>query len=482
MGALCHPFFSRVPLPNHACCGMLVSPDRRAAPPCHNKDEVSAMSTCTQLIHTLKNGGYDPALAALYALDGSAQKLDGARGRCVRIAEAFAARYGAQAQGATLFSGPGRTEIGGNHTDHQHGRVLCGSVDLDMLACAAPNGLDVVRIQSDGYPPLKISLNDLAPKKEEENTSAALVRGVAAKIKELGFELSGFDACANSTVLSGSGLSSSAAYETLVGNIFNHFCCGDKLDPVTIAKIGQYAENVYFGKPCGLMDQMGSSVGGAVAIDFKDPVNPVVERVDYDFSKSGHALCIVDTGSSHGDLTDDYAAVTREMGAVAAHFGKAVLREVPLEDFQAALPALRSECGDRAVLRAMHFYSDDRRAAQEADALKTGNFEAFLNLVNASGLSSSLCLQNTWSIHDPSQQAIPLALTAAEYLLDGMGACRVHGGGFAGTIQAWVPEDYLTVFKNGMEALFGAGKCHVLHIRPQGGCVVAASSASHVSG
>ena len=461
---------------------MLVSPDRRAAPPCHNKDEVSAMSTCTQLIHTLKNGGYDPALAALYALDGSAQKLDGARGRCVRIAEAFAARYGAQAQGATLFSGPGRTEIGGNHTDHQHGRVLCGSVDLDMLACAAPNGLDVVRIQSDGYPPLKISLNDLAPKKEEENTSAALVRGVAAKIKELGFELSGFDACANSTVLSGSGLSSSAAYETLVGNIFNHFCCGDKLDPVTIAKIGQYAENVYFGKPCGLMDQMGSSVGGAVAIDFKDPANPVVERVDYDFSKSGHALCIVDTGSSHGDLTDDYAAVTREMGAVAAHFGKAVLREVPLEDFQAALPALRSECGDRAVLRAMHFYSDDRRAAQEADALKTGNFEAFLNLVNASGLSSSLCLQNTWSIHDPSQQAIPLALTAAEYLLDGMGACRVHGGGFAGTIQAWVPEDYLTVFKNGMEALFGAGKCHVLHIRPQGGCVVAASSASPVSG
>lgn len=482
MGALCHPFFSRVPLPNHACCGMLVSPDRRAAPPCHNKDEVSAMSTCTQLIHTLKNGGYDPALAALYALDGSAQKLDGARGRCVRIAEAFAARYGAQAQGATLFSGPGRTEIGGNHTDHQHGRVLCGSVDLDMLACAAPNGLDVVRIQSEGYPPLKISLNDLAPKKEEENTSAALVRGVAAKIKELGFELSGFDACANSTVLSGSGLSSSAAYETLVGNIFNHFCCGDKLDPVTIAKIGQYAENVYFGKPCGLMDQMGSSVGGAVAIDFKDPANPVVERVDYDFSKSGHALCIVDTGSSHGDLTDDYAAVTREMGAVAAHFGKAVLREVPLEDFQAALPALRSECGDRAVLRAMHFYSDDRRAAQEADALKTGNFEAFLNLVNASGLSSSLCLQNTWSIHDPSQQAIPLALTAAEYLLDGMGACRVHGGGFAGTIQAWVPEDYLTVFKNGMEALFGAGKCHVLHIRPQGGCVVAASSASPVSG
>ena len=208
-------------------------------------------------------------------------------------------------------------------------------------------------------------------------------------------------------------------------------------------------------------------------IDFNDPANPVVERVGYDFSQSGHALCIVDTASSHGDLTDDYAAVTREMGAVAAHFGKAVLRDVPLKDFHAAVPALRSKCGDRAVLRAMHFYSDDRRAAQEAGALKQGNFEAFLNMVNASGRSSSQCLQNTWSIHDPKQQAIPLALTVGEHLLDGMGAIRVHGGGFAGTIQAWVPEEYLTVFKNGIEELFGPGKCHVLHIRPQGGCVVA---------
>ena len=274
-------------------------------------------------------------------------------------------------------------------------------------------------------------------------------------------------------MLSGSGLSSSAAYETLVGNIFNHFCCGDKLDPITIAKIGQYAENVYFGKPCGLMDQMGSSVGGAVFIDFNDPTDPIVERVDYDFSKSGHALCIVDTGSSHGDLTDDYAAVTREMGAVAAHFGKTVLRDVPLKEFHAALPALREECGDRAVLRAMHFYADDRRAAQEADALKHGNFESFLNMVNASGLSSSLRLQNTWSISDPRQQAIPLALTVGQYILDGMGAIRVHGGGFAGTIQAWVPQERLTLFRDGMEALFGAGKCHVLRIRPQGGCVVA---------
>ena len=430
------------------------------------------MSTCSQLIHTLESGGCDQALASLYALDGSAQRLDEARARCVRTAEAFAARFGADAQGAALFSGPGRTEIGGNHTDHQHGRVLCGSVDLDMLACAAPNGLDVVRIHSEGYPALEISLSDLAPRKEEENTSAALVRGVAAKIRELGYPLSGFDACATSTVLSGSGLSSSAAYETLVGNIFNHFCCGDKLDPVAIAKIGQYAENVYFGKPCGLMDQMGSSVGGAVFIDFNDPANPVVEKVDYDFTKSGYALCIVDTGSSHGDLTDDYAAVTREMGAVAAHFGKTVLRDVPLEDFRAAIPALRDECGDRAVLRAMHFYDDDRTANLEAAALKNGDFDFFLALVNQSGLSSALHLQNTWSVHNPRQQAIPLALAEAERLLD-IRAVRVHGGGFAGTIQAWVPVDDLEKFKTGMEALLGPGKCHVLHIRPQGGCVVA---------
>ena len=429
------------------------------------------MSDCSQLLAALRAGAHDQALAALYALDGTAQRLEEARARCVRAVEAFVQRFGC-AQNAALFSGPGRTEIGGNHTDHQHGRVLCGSVDLDMLACAAPNGLGAVRFVSQGYPALEIDLSDLAPKQEEENTSAALVRGVAAKIKELGYPLSGFDACAVSTVLSGSGLSSSAAYETLVGNIFNHFCCGDKLDPITIAKIGQYAENVYFGKPCGLMDQMGSSVGGAVFIDFNDPADPVVKQVGYDFTQSGHALCIVDTGSSHGDLTDDYAAVTREMGAVAAHFGKTVLRDVSVTDFRAAIPALREECGDRAVLRAMHFYDDDRTANLEAAVLKNGDFDFFLTLVNQSGLSSALHLQNTWSVHDPRQQAIPLALAEAERLLDG-GAVRVHGGGFAGTIQAWVPQGDLEAFKNGMEALLGQGKCHVLRIRPVGGCVVA---------
>ncbi|MCI8914024.1 MAG: galactokinase [Lawsonibacter sp.] len=374
---------------------------------------------------------------------------------------------------AVLFSGPGRTEIGGNHTDHQHGRVLCGSVDMDMLACAAPNGKNVIRIQSEGYPALEVELEELAVRPGEANTSAALVRGVAARVRELGYSLTGFDACVTSTVLSGSGLSSSAAYEVLVGNILNRFSCGGALDAVTIAKIGQYAENVYFGKPCGLMDQMGSSVGGAVAIDFANPADPVVEKVDYDFSQSGHALCIVDTVSSHGDLTGDYAAVTQEMGAVAAHFGRSVLREVPEDNFRAELPALRKACGDRAVLRALHFYDDDRRAVQEAQALKDGDFGRFLTLVNASGRSSSLHLQNTWSTADPRQQAIPVVLALGAELLEGQGAIRVHGGGFAGTVQAFVPNNMLEGFRSGMEGLLGAGTCHVLYIRPQGGCVVA---------
>jgi len=430
------------------------------------------MNTCETLCRTLSAGEQDGRLAALYALDGRESSLAAAKTRALRVVEAFQTAFSpAEGTRAALFSGPGRTEIGGNHTDHQHGRVLCGSVDLDMLACAAPNGGNTIRVISEGYPALEVELDRLLPREEERNTSAALIRGVAAKIRELGRPVGGFDAYVTSNVLSGSGLSSSAAYEVLLGNIINHFFCDGALDAIELAKVGQYAENVYFGKPCGLMDQMGSSVGGAVAIDFADPDDPIVERVDYDFTKSGYTLCIVDTCSSHGDLTGDYADITREMGAVAAHFGKTVLRDVPLEQFRAAIPSLRVRCGDRAVLRAMHFYDDDCRAAKEAAALKNGDFDWFLALVEQSGLSSALHLQNTWSVQDPRQQAIPLALAEAENLLD-KGAVRVHGGGFAGTIQAWVPNDALADFKTGMETLLGEGTCHILHIRPQGGCVV----------
>ena len=432
------------------------------------------MSCCDALLQSLRAGAHDPALTRLYALDGTQDSLSRARDRAIRIAEGFARAFQpGQTASVALFSSPGRTELGGNHTDHQHGRVLCGSVDLDMLACAAPNGGNAIRILSEGYPAMEIALGDLRPREEERGTSAALVRGVAAKIAELGYSLTGFDAYVTSDVLSGSGLSSSAAYEVLIGCMASHFCCAGQLDAVQIARIGQYAENVYFGKPSGLMDQMGASVGGAVFIDFFDPAAPIVRPVTYDFSRSGHALCIVDTGSCHADLTGDYAAIPREMGAVAAHFGRQVLRDVPENAFRSAIPALRAACGDRAVLRALHFYEEDKRADDEAAALGAGDFGRFLELVNASGLSSALHLQNGWSVADPGQQAVPLALAIGRELLAGTGAIRVHGGGFAGTIQAFVPLEKLTPFKAGMEALLGADKCHILHIRPQGGCVVA---------
>jgi len=430
------------------------------------------MSTCEKMIRSLKDGEHDKKLKKLYAMDGTQNSLDRARKRAVRVVEEFQKQFapGTDADVA-LFSGPGRTEIGGNHTDHQHGRVLCGSVDLDMLACAAPNGLEMIRICSEGYPMVNVSLSQLFPREEERNTSAALVRGVAAKMVEIGYTLFGFDAYVTSDVLSGSGLSSSAAYEVLVANILNHYC-GGALDDIEIAKISQYAENIYFGKPCGLMDQMGASVGGAVAIDFADPAAPMVRKVDYDFSKCGHALCIVDTGSCHADLTDDYAEITREMSAVAAYFQKQYLREVPEEEFFAAIPSLRICCGDRAVLRAMHFYEDDRRAVEEAKALAEGDFERFLALVNESGISSATNLQNIWSVAAPKEQAVTLALALGKKLLGGTGAIRVHGGGFAGTIQAFVPNEKLAAFKSGIETVLGPRKCHVLHIRPMGGCLV----------
>ncbi|MBQ6207985.1 MAG: galactokinase [Oscillospiraceae bacterium] len=430
------------------------------------------MRSCETLLQDLQNRECDAALSALYAPDGNPEKLDAARDRAIRLMELFQT-YFSPRQGAALFSGPGRTEIGGNHTDHQHGHVLCGSVDMDMMACAGPNEKDAIHIFSEGYPALVVDLNELSPVESERNTSAALVRGVAAKIREMGYEVKGFDAFVTSNVLSGSGLSSSAAYEALIGNIINHFFCDKKLDAVEIAKIGQYAENVYFGKPCGLMDQMGASVGGCIAIDFNDPAAPVVRKANYDFSASGHVLCIVDTASSHADLTDDYADIPKEMGAVAAYFGKQFLRDVAENDFRAAIPALREKCGDRAVLRAMHFYADDRRAVEEADALDAGDFARFLSLVNASGISSELSLQNAWSPSDPARQAIPLTLAVGRELLDGAGAIRVHGGGFAGTIQAFVPVEKLDAFRTGIENLCGKGRCHVTRIRPQGGCLVA---------
>ena len=385
-----------------------------------------------------------------------------------RLFSGFAETFGPCGR-AAVFSAPGRTEIGGNHTDHQHGRVLAGSIDLDIIAVAAPNGEGVIRLKSEGFPMDVVELDDLEIHPEEYNRSVSILRGIAAWFARQGCRLEGFNAYTVSNVFKGSGLSSSAALEVLLGNIFNSLFHDGKCTPVQLAQIGQYAENVYFGKPSGLLDQMGSSMGGMVTIDFQDNDHPVVEKIDFDFASAGHALCIIDSGADHADLTDEYAAVPGELKKVCAHFGKSVLREVPEADFYAALPALRRECGDRAVLRAIHIYDENRRVQEQIAALRRNDFPAFLAQVRLSGLSSWRYLQNVVPAGYKEHQEVAVALAAAERLLNGRGACRVHGGGFAGTIQAFVPLDMLEGFKAEMERVLGAGMCHVLTIRPVGG-------------
>lgn len=428
-----------------------------------------------KLLRDLAAGACDDSLAAVYAPGQDRNGLEQARARALKVARGYQETFGC-GDGAQviLASGPGRVELGGNHTDHQRGRALCGSIDLDALACAGLNGLDCIRVYSKGYQVVTVDLARREPQPEEVNTTAALIRGVAAGIAEQGCSVPGFDAYVDSSVPVGSGLSSSAAYEILLGNILNRLCCGGRLDAVQLARIGQRAENVYFGKPCGLLDQAACSVGGAVAVDFADPARPAVERIGFDFESCGYRLCIVDTGSCHADLTGDYAAIPAEMRAVAACFGKEVLREVDEEAFYGSLAELRTRVGDRAVLRAIHFFQENRRVELQAAALKRGDMDRFLALVNESGRSSSCNLQNVWSGKDPWDQAVPLALARGRELLGGEGAIRVHGGGFAGTIQAFVPDEKLEQFQSGMEKLLGKGMCRILRIRPQGGCIVIA--------
>lgn len=399
--------------------------------------------------------------------------LAAARERIANVLEQFQKSFGAGDDTlVALCSAPGRTEIGGNHTDHQHGRVLAGAVDLDFLACASPNGTNTIRFQSEGWPMVEVNLDTLDPKEEEKESTAALVRGMAAQAAQKGYSVAGFDVYATSSVLPGSGLSSSAACEVLLGVIENHLFCRDELDPVTIAQMGQKAENVFFGKPCGLMDQTASSVGGAVTIDFADPAAPVVRALKVDLDSLGYALCIIDCGADHADLTDEYAAVPREMKAVAAFFGKEVLREVDEAEVLHNLPALRKAVGDRAVLRALHFFADNQRVAEQADALANGDMDTFLALVNESGDSSWEKLQDITPAGAVQEQSMAVALAVAERALKGRGACRVHGGGFAGTIQAFVPLDILAAFRSEIESALGDGCCHVLRIRPVGGTVL----------
>ena len=379
----------------------------------------------------------------------------------------FLAEFGRKPE--RYFSAPGRTEIGGNHTDHQRGRVLAAAVNLDTRAAVAVNGTREVRILSKGYPLCVVSLDTLVPQQAEINTTPALVRGVCARFAQLGCPVEGFDAYCESTVLPGSGLSSSAAFEVLIGTIVNGLFFDGKVSQPEIAQIGQYAENVFFGKPCGLMDQTASAVGNLVTIDFGDKDHPVIEPVDFDFSSCGHALCIIDSQASHADLTDEYAAIPGELKQVCAYFGKEVLTQVPEAEFYAAIPALRKCCPDRAILRAIHVYQDNARVPQQVQALREGNFDKFLTLVKQSGHSSYMYLQNVIPAGYIEHQDVAVALALCEHYLQGRGAYRVHGGGFAGTVQAVVPFDLLEAFRSGLDAALGEGACHVLSIRPQGG-------------
>ena len=417
----------------------------------------------------LSDGVHAARLASLYCCAPAETASEAAR--YAAVLDGLEKTFGSHAE-AGLYSAPGRTEIGGNHTDHQHGRVLAGSVNIDMIAAAAPNDKNQLRVQSEGYDLCVIDLNDLEARKEEENTTAALLRGECAAFTQRGAKLAGLDVYISSNVPKGSGVSSSAAFEVLIGVILNDCFMTEKVSPIAIAQIGQWAENVYFGKPCGLMDQMASSVGNIITIDFASPAKPVVEPVAVDFSKAGLALCILDSGADHADLTDEYAAIPAECRAVAAVCGGEVLRDVPFETFLAKLPECRKQCGDRAVLRAFHIYADNERVAKQVAALRADDFDTFLQLVTESGLSSWEYLQNVIPAGYKEHQEVAVTIAAAKHFLRGKGAVRVHGGGFAGTVQAFVPVEELAQFKEQMEAILGAGRCHVLSIRPEGGAVL----------
>ncbi|MEG2525318.1 MAG: galactokinase family protein [Oscillospiraceae bacterium] len=391
--------------------------------------------------------------------------------KCERTLEGFCSSFGRDAE--FLFSAPGRTEIGGNHTDHENGCVLAGSVNLDITAAVAKNSDNVIRVLSEGYKIDIVKLDELDIRECETNKSVSLVRGIAARFRELGHDISGFDAYTTSNVLKGSGLSSSAAFEVLVGTIINNLFCNSSRDFISVAQIGQYAENVYFGKPCGLLDQMASAAGGAVFMDFRTPENPIVERIEVDCAKYGYELCIIDSGAGHADLTHEYAAVTKELDEVCGFFGKQVLREVPYNDFMREIAQVRALVGDRACLRALHIYAENERASLQKDALERGDFDEFLKLITESGRSSYMYLQKLIPGGASRAQDVALTLALCVQFLHGRGACRVHGGGFAGTVQAFVPCDMSQDFKSSIERVLGDGSCYILQIRAVGGVLIA---------
>ena len=416
------------------------------------------------MLEEIRNGKFDKRLLDIY-VDESV--LSYQRERYAKAIESFIKTYG---EGDfEIYSAPGRSEIGGNHTDHQHGEVLAASVNLDAIAVVRPTENGLIRILSEGYGESVADINNIAPVHSEEGTTLSLIKGVVAGLKERGYNIGGFNAYVTSDVLGGAGLSSSAAYEVLVGTILSGLYNNMEISPVVIAQVAQYAENRFFGKPCGLMDQMASSVGNLIHIDFEDPERPVIEKVEADFESFGVSLCIVDTKGDHKDLTPDYAAIPMEMKAVANALGHSVLRNVDEDEFTKKIPELRKELGDRPILRAIHFFNEDRRVRGQVKALKEGNYAEFARLIKESGNSSFKFLQNVYTCADVNNQAVSLGLAVSEDVLAGRGVSRVHGGGFAGTIQAFVPNEVVPEYKAALDALFGEGSCHVLKVRPYGG-------------
>ena len=418
-----------------------------------------------EVVSKLSKGELDDSLKYLYV----SSDVDFYRDRYMSVINGYEEIFG-KADELALFSAPGRTEIGGNHTDHQHGCVIAGSVNLDVIAAVSLNNENVVRIKSKGYPMDEINLDDLEINEKEYDKAISLIRGVIKRITELGYEVKGFNAYTESNVMKGSGLSSSAAFEVLVGTIINHLFANAEISPVEIAKIGQFAENVYYNKPSGLLDQMASSVGAVVAVDFKDNDAPIVKKVDFDLSSFNHSLCIIDSGADHADLTNEYAAVTEEMRLVSKFFGKNYLREVSRDEFFNNLKDIRKAVNnDRAILRAIHYFNDSDRAVAETEAIEKGDFKEFCRLNRESGRSSFMYLQNVYASSMPKAQAVSLTIALCEEILGDRGSFRVHGGGFAGTVQAFVPKDMVDEFKSRIEAVLGEGMCHILSIRPVGG-------------
>lgn len=424
------------------------------------------MKKASLIIQDIQNNVYNDTFLDIYV---DQEQLEHQKSRYVQAIEKFIDLYGDQE--VSIYSTPGRSEVCGNHTDHQHGEVLAAAINLDIIAVVAKDDTKI-KILSDDYDIEAIHIDDLTLRENEKESSEGLIRGILARFQQLQHKIGGFVGYMTSDVLQGSGLSSSAAFEVMIGTILSGMYNDMKVDPVTIAKIGQYSENVYFGKPCGLMDQCACSVGSLIHIDFKDNENPIVEKINVDFPRFHHSLCIVDVHASHADLTEDYASIPEELKEVDHFFHQEYLRDVDEKEFYEHLTEVREAVNDRAVLRAIHVFKENKRVQQAVQSLKQEDFETFKTIVKASGESSFKYLQNIYSNHYVGQQAVSLALALSENLLGAHGVCRVHGGGFAGTIQAFVEDDYVEAYKQGIEKYFGEGSCHILKIRKYGGMKV----------